>query len=111
VTIGGRRYMDGGIASPTNAHLAAGSDVVVILAPIVAGLGGALDDEVEALRATAKVAVVAPDAAAQAAIGPDVLDPSRRPAAVEAGIAQAAAVADEIRAVWRSHPPRAERAP
>ena len=104
VTIAGRRYMDGGIASPTNAHLAAGSDAVVVLAPIVVGFGGSLDEELKGLGPDARVAVVSPDAAAQEAIGPDVLDPSRRPAAAEAGLAQGAATADEIRAVWPAPP-------
>lgn len=100
VTVAGRRYMDGGIASPTNAHLAAGSDAVVVLAPIVVGLGGSLDEELKGLGPDARVAVVSPDAAAEEAIGPDVLDPSRRPAAVAAGLAQGVAAADEVRAVW-----------
>lgn len=100
VTIAGRRYIDGGIASPTNAHLAAGCDAVVVLAPIVVGFGGSLDEELKGLGADARVAVVSPDAPAEEAIGPDVLDPSRRPAAVAAGVAQGAAAADEVRAVW-----------
>jgi NTE family protein len=104
VTIAGRRYIDGGIASPTNAHLAAGCDAVVVLAPIVVGFGGSLDEELKALGPDARVAVVSPDAAAEEAIGPDVLDPSRRPPAVEAGLAQGAAAADEVRAVWAPAP-------
>jgi NTE family protein len=104
VTIGGRRYMDGGVRSATNGDLAAGHDLVLIVAPS-AGMGSsaALDDEVAGLGAGgARVAVVAPDAAAVEAIGPNPLDPSRRPAAAEAGLAQAAAAFEELAGV-RAH--------
>jgi NTE family protein len=40
VTIGGRRWIDGGVRSATNADLAAGYDRVVVLAPIARGLRG-----------------------------------------------------------------------
>lgn len=60
-----------------------------------------LSAQVAALRAAgSQVAVVAPDAAARAAIGRNVLDPARRAAAARAGRAQAAAVCDEVAAVW-----------
>jgi NTE family protein len=101
VTIKGRRYMDGGVRSTTNADLAAGHDAVLIVAP-AAGLGSAvLDDEVAQLRAAgARVAVIAPDPPAMEAIGPNPLDPARRATAAAAGLAQAAAAAaalDEVR--------------
>jgi len=101
VTINGRRYMDGGVRSATNADLAAGHDVVLVIAP-TAGLGSAvLDDEMAQLCAAgARVAVIAPDAPAMDAIGPNPLDPARRAAAAEAGLAQARTAAgalDEVR--------------
>ncbi|HWM04679.1 MAG TPA: patatin-like phospholipase family protein [Actinophytocola sp.] len=102
VTIDGRRYMDGGVRSGTNADLAAGHDRVVVLAPLPRGIGpmtGAAT-QVEALRVSARVALVTPDAAALAAIGRNVLDPAKRAGAARAGLAQAAAVADELRSVW-----------
>ncbi|MEV1331399.1 patatin-like phospholipase family protein [Micromonospora costi] len=103
VTIGGRRYVDGGMRSPVNADLAAGSDRVVVLAPTTAAFGPMprLAVQVAALRGQgARVVVVSPDAAARAAIGRNVLDPARRAAAARAGRAQADAVADEVAAVW-----------
>ncbi|WFE40372.1 patatin-like phospholipase family protein [Micromonospora sp. WMMD998] len=103
VTVDGRRYVDGGVRSPVNADLAAGAGQVVVLAPTSAAVGPMprLAAQVSALRsAGARVAVVAPDRAARAAIGRNVLDPTRRPASARAGFAQATAVADEVAAVW-----------
>jgi len=102
ITADGSRYIDGGLRSPVNADLAAGCARVVVLAPIVRGFGPivALDRQVAALRERSRVAQVSPDAAARTAIGRNVLDPAQRPHAARAGRAQAAAVADEVRAVW-----------
>jgi NTE family protein len=100
VTIEGRRYMDGGVRSTANIDLAAGYDQVVVLAPIPRGIGAAAPRQVEALRANARVELVAPDAEALKAIGRNVLDPAKRAAAARAGRAQAAAVTDRVRLVW-----------
>ncbi|MEH0939021.1 patatin-like phospholipase family protein [Micromonospora psammae] len=102
VTIGGRRYVDGGVRSAVNADLAAGAQRVVVLAPVTSAFGPMprLSAQVAALRAAARVAVVSPDRAARAAIGRNVLDPARRVAAARAGFAQAAVVAAEVAAVW-----------
>jgi NTE family protein len=103
VTINGRRYMDGGVRSTTNADLAAGHDLVVIVAPI-AGFGRATVDEEagELRRAGARVEVVVPDPAALEAIGPNPLDPARRAQAAEAGLAQAPSAAEALAGV-RAH--------
>jgi NTE family protein len=102
VTIGGRRWMDGGIRSPVNADLAAGCDEVVVLAPVTQGLRGtSVPSQVAALRQRGRaVAVVWPDRAAKAAIGRNVLDPARRAPAARAGHAQAGPALDRVAAVW-----------
>lgn len=103
VTTGGTRYVDGGVRSPVNADLAEGAERVVVLAPIVRGIGPqiAAADQVEALRrGGSRVVLVAPDAGAVAAIGRNVLDPARRAGSARAGRAQAADVTDAIAAVW-----------
>jgi NTE family protein len=95
--------MDGGVRSPANADLAAGCPRVVVLAPIVRGIGPLVGvaAQIAALRAGgASVALVSPDAAAVAAIGRNVLDPAHRAAAARAGRVQASAVAAEVGAVW-----------
>jgi NTE family protein len=102
VTIDGRRYVDGGVRSGSNADLAAGYDRVVVLAPLPRGMGPipGVATQVEALRARSKVALVTPDRAALAAFGRNVLDPASRAPAARAGLTQAAAVLDAVRSVW-----------
>ena len=100
VTINGRRYMDGGVRSTTNADVAAGYEVVLIVAPMGAVTTAALDEEVAELReAGSAVGVISPDQAALDAIGPNPLDPARRPAAAVAGLAQAESAAETISVV------------
>jgi NTE family protein len=97
VTIKGRRYMDGGVRSATNADLAAGYDRVVIVAPTGGVMHAQLDHEVTELRdGGSAVEVIVPDEAASEAIGPNPLDPGRRTAAAEAGLAQAATAAGAL---------------
>ncbi|MPZ82623.1 MAG: patatin-like phospholipase family protein [Actinophytocola sp.] len=100
VPIDGRRYMDGGVRSGANADLAAGYERVVVIAPLTRGLGTFPDSEVEALRSESRVELVTPDAAALKAFGRNVLDPAKRADAARAGLAQSAAVVDQVRAVW-----------
>jgi len=104
VTIAGRTYIDGGIRSPANADLAAGYQSVVVIAPLTRGFGHqtSVASQVAQLRRTgALVAVIEPDAAAVRAIGRNVLDPARRPAAARAGHAQAAQEAQAAAAAWQ----------
>jgi NTE family protein len=103
VTINGRRYMDGGVRSTTNADLAEGYERVLILAPfppIESPMGPSFADEIAPLQATAQVVAVVPDQAAQTAFGFNPLDPSTRPESARAGRAQAVSYADEVRALW-----------
>jgi NTE family protein len=103
VTIGDRRYIDGGMRSAANADLAAGYQRVVIIAPIAQGVGNmasATRQAADLTAAGAQVILVKPDAAAVKAIGRNVLDPARRAAAAQAGRTQAAAEAGRVRAVW-----------
>jgi NTE family protein len=110
ITIDGRRYIDGGMRSATNADLAKGHDTVLVLSlfpsePAEGALGGfrrGFMDELEVLRAGgANVEVVSPDAAATAAFGMNLMDPSVAPAAAEAGVAQGERCAETLRSFWR----------
>ena len=98
VTIGGRRYMDGGIGSPTNADLAGGHERVVIVAPSgaqAAFLG--LDDEIAGLRSGGSlVELIVPDADSMEAFGTNVLDPATRAPSARAGLAQGTAAAGAL---------------
>lgn len=102
VTINGRRYIDGGIASPANVDLAAGCDAVVVLAPLTAAYrrDGRVSAQLAALPAGTRRLAVTPDAAAREAIGRNVLDPARRAGAARAGRIQAAGLAQTVRSVW-----------
>ncbi|MEC3978537.1 patatin-like phospholipase family protein [Amycolatopsis sp. H20-H5] len=93
VTIGGERYVDGGVRSPHNLDYAAGAAEIVVIAPM--GVDAPfpadkpLDVLADELRAGgAKVTLVVPDEASVAAIGPNPLDPGTRLPAAEAGRAQ-----------------------
>lgn len=101
VTIGDRRYIDGGMRSAANADLAAGAERAVVIAPIIRG-GGPMPKVAAEIAALAPmpVALVSPDEASSAAFGRNALDPAVRGPAARAGFAQAATVADRVRAVW-----------
>jgi NTE family protein len=105
VTIGERRFMDGGMRTVANADLAHRYERVVIIAPVAAGIGlmASPGRQAAALSAAgARVVLVRPDRAALHAIGRNVLDVSRRAAAARAGRAQAAAEAPAVRTVWQA---------
>lgn len=107
VTIDGRRYMDGGIRSPTNVDLAGDHDAVLVVAPLVNfGLPHmpGLDSELESLRPGTRVTVISPNEASLAAIGSNVLDPAMRPGAARAGLAQGEHAVDEVLALWSAQP-------
>jgi NTE family protein len=104
VEINGRWWMDGGMRSATNADLAAECARIVVLAPLWRGFGLMKSARRQCQRLASggrrSVALVVPDEAAQAAIGPNLLDTGRRALAAQAGYAQAAAAAGQIAAVW-----------
>jgi NTE family protein len=101
VRIDGATYVDGGIRSPANADLVAGTERVVVLAPQTQAasrehlLGRQL-----ARTGARHTLVVSPDHDSQRAIGHNVLDPGRRVGAAEAGLRQGASVAAEVAAIW-----------
>jgi NTE family protein len=110
VTIEGRRYTDGGVASGTSADLAQRiePDIVLILAPM-GTLGGAyhalmaahIAREKTALEAAgASVRVLHPDERARDAIGGVLMDPSKAPAGMEHGLRQGNEAAARLVAWW-----------
>jgi NTE family protein len=100
VTIGDRRYIDGGMRSAANADLAHDYERLVVLAPIPRGLGPMTSVDAQVSGMVSRVAVVTPDAASRTAIGRNVLDPAARAPSARAGRAQAAGVAERIAEVW-----------
>ena len=109
ITINGRRYMDGGTHSPTNADLAKGYDNAVVIA--VSGAAGdpemaaqfrrQLDKELIILRESGtKVELLVPGASSIRAFGPNLMDPRNAVGAVRAGLVQGNADAAMLRAIW-----------
>ena len=117
VAIDGRRYMDGGMRSASNADLAKDYKAIVVIAvklgptedaiskrfgAVAAALLAplTLEGEVKTLRdAGSKVELIVPDRASIDAFG-TALDPSRRVPAANAGLLEGRKRAAEIRAVW-----------
>ncbi|PZM97546.1 MAG: patatin [Actinobacteria bacterium] len=99
VTINGRRYIDGGVRSVTNADLASGVDAAVVIAPVSGAFRHAPEAELRALGEIPAL-LIGTDEAAQEVIGPDVLDLSRARAALNAGMTQGETVAEQVAAVW-----------
>lgn len=101
VTLGGARYMDGGMRSATNGDLAGGAAAVLMLAvtlplfaePMAAGARRELAD-LEA--AGTRTALVVPDADAHAAFGPSLMETARRVAVLKAGFSQGRREADRV---------------
>lgn len=93
VTIDGRRYVDGAVRSNTSADCTSGATRVLVVAPLgsieLFPVENTLPGTIAALRASGtQVAVIQPDEASVAAIGPNPADPATRVTAAEAGRAQ-----------------------
>lgn len=100
VTIGDRRYMDGGVGSTVNLSLADDCGVALVLVPqgrdAPSPFGGGAAKEIEAFGG-AVFAVFADDASLRA-FGPNPLDPACREPSAQAGREQGRRVAAEIAA-------------
>lgn len=111
ITINGRRYVDGGMRSATNADLAKGHDRILILSLMnpatmvgpLASLAAGFEDEIATLRdAGGNVEVIYPDPDAASAMGINLIDPSMVTPASEAGERQGKLVADQLTEFWNS---------
>lgn len=115
VTIGGRRYMDGGLLSPLNADLAAGRDRVVVVSCFPLGVPEGTDDpmrpawaasweaELDAVRERGEIVeVIEPgeEFLVLSGGGADLMDVGRGGEAYEAGLRQARVELDRVRAAW-----------
>jgi NTE family protein len=103
VTIGGRRYIDGGVRSGTNADLAAGADRVLIITPTLPDAPllpwGSLEEELALLKPAA-TAVVSADQASIDAFGANPLAPDTRAPSAATGRAIGRAQAAKLVAFW-----------
>jgi NTE family protein len=100
VTIGERRYMDGGVGSTMNLKLAGDCDAVVVLVPSGKGVPSAFgpDPAIEVDGFSGRALGVFADDASLNAFGPNALDPACREPSARAGRAQGRRVAAEVAA-------------
>ena len=112
ITINGRRYIDGGMRSGTNADLARGHDRVLIVSLLGAAAAtsgqntrfipaGQLDSEIALLTESGSVVeVISADEASVQAMGMNLMDRSAIPVAVDEGIRQGESEAGRLRKFW-----------
>jgi NTE family protein len=102
VTIGGARYIDGGMRSASNSDLALGCDDVLVISPMqeLPMVAPDIAARREQLAREARVVTIRADEAAAAAMGANPLDPATARPSAEAGRAQAAAHVDEVAELW-----------
>ena len=106
-TINNRRYIDGGMSSGTNADVAQGYDLVLIIVAepsmIAPAMGPTMhritfQEELSQLKASgSQVMVISPDAESLEAKGPNPLDATFRGASAEAGHKQGKKIAGEVK--------------
>ncbi|RVW09543.1 patatin-like phospholipase family protein [Prescottella agglutinans] len=100
MTIGGRRFMDGGMHSATNADLASSARLLIAVHPL-AHLFPATELELELREAQpGESVVIRPDERSIAAFGGDLNSRANWRPAFEAGVLQARAEAGRLEQVW-----------
>jgi len=102
VTIGDRRYVDGGVRTSANVDLAAGCDVVLVLAPVAdfSTPEPAIAKRLAEVQKKSTVLTIEPDDASVAAIGANPLDPATAGPAARAGREQGTGIAHDVAATW-----------
>jgi NTE family protein len=115
ITIHGRRYIDGGMRSATNADLAESYERVIVVsvtgstnapagtpqAAMMERTRARFEGELAAIRvAGGEVLVITPDAGALRAFGVNLMDASRRPTVAQEGIRQGKVEAGRVRDFW-----------
>lgn len=105
ITIDGRRYMDGGMRSGTNADLARDHGKVVIVAVMPPAFAPMMLPRLEAEMAVIRThggetLLLVPDAACGEAFGSNLMDSGNREAIARAGFAQGQAEAARVKGFW-----------
>ena len=107
-SIGGHWYIDGGYRRNENADLAAGHERVLVLSPFGGRTrhplewGMQLAAQVDELRAGgSRVETIFPDDDSLTAFGANMMDPSTRPPAAQAGYHQGRGLASHLTGFWR----------
>ena len=107
ITLNGRRYMDGGMRSATNADLAKGHDTTLVVAvsigqgELAERMRKPLEAELQTLRdAGGAVELITPDEASIAAFNANLMNPANRPASAKAGLEQGRRMAEGLKRFW-----------
>jgi NTE family protein len=109
ITFRGHRYIDGGMRSATNADLAKGHGVVIVVSVVSRAAPSAVaeafkrrfDGEIQALGDSgSRVEVIVPDDESLNAFGPNLMDWSRRQGGAQAGLRQGRAEASRLAQFW-----------
>jgi NTE family protein len=111
ISIGSRRYYDGGIRSASNADLATGCETVVIISlaggdasndPRAQLARRRLEGEMNGLKAAGarSIELVTPDEAARQAFGTNMMDARQNQPAAENGLRQGRALAARVVRAW-----------
>jgi len=98
--VNGVRYIDGGARSVANVDLAAGSERVVVIAPITASARRSAKPAAQAAALGVPSVVISPSDASLTKMGRNPLDPAFRASSAEAGRTQAEHEVEKVRAVW-----------
>jgi NTE family protein len=116
ITIGGSRYMDGGMRTPLNADAAVGHDVVIVVScfalalpegmsdPMFDALSAQVEAELDRLRtAGAALDIIAPgqEFLDLSGWGLNLMDPTLAQDAFDVGVRQAALEAERLRELWK----------
>ncbi|HEX5480917.1 MAG TPA: patatin-like phospholipase family protein [Dehalococcoidia bacterium] len=115
ITINGRRYIDGGMKSATNADIAAGYERVVVVS-VTSGMERRaaafpamaerakkrMDEEMAAITsAGGRTEMIVPDAESAETMGMNLMDFKRRGEIADAGLRQGKLEASRLRDFWR----------
>jgi Predicted esterase of the alpha-beta hydrolase superfamily len=102
VTFNEKDWIDGGMVSSTNAHLANGYDKIVILSPMPQkyGLIPSVSEEASEMQKRSKVSLIVPDHDSILAIGNNPYDPNHAVSSAKAGFDQGLKEAANIYKTW-----------
>jgi NTE family protein len=109
ISFRGRRYIDGGMRSATNADLAKGYEIVIVVAVTIRAMPSFIADvfrrrfegELQVLGdGGSRVEVIVPDEESSAAFGMNLMDASRRQPSAQAGLRQGRVEAARIVEIW-----------
>jgi NTE family protein len=109
ISFRGHRYIDGGMRSATNADLAKGYQVVIVVAVTLRSMPSFIGDvfrlrfegEMQALRDSgSRVEVIVPDEDSCTAFGMNLMDATRRQPSAQAGLDQGRVEAKRLAEIW-----------